>query len=171
MICSGTFNYRTVFHGIFSPTLILLFSGIKFYTEVGFLALGLEGEDNIERVKYRPHTLQEKAAILDRHTLRKQFPFLFLYDTQVGIYTPERSGHISARRMVKAQTEAARMAGCDIIDDVIQRIISVGSHEYQIEAEKTKAIFRARKILLATGAFTHNRDLLPKQYHSMHLSS
>ena len=101
---------------------------------------------------------------MDRNTLGKLFPFLFLYNTQAGIFTPKRSGHISARKMVEAQIKAVIMAGCDVIYDIVQRIVPIGQHGYHIEAEKTKTIFRTKRVLLATGAFTHKRNLLPKQY-------
>ncbi len=66
--------------------------------------------------------------------------------------------------MVEAQIKAAIMAGCDIIYDIVQRIVPIGQHGYQIQAEKTKTVFRTKRVLLATGAFTHNTNLLPKQY-------
>ncbi len=140
----------------------LFLAGIKFYHEVGFLAVGLKDGDYISSVKDTARKLQEPVEVLESRELKRRFPYLAIENIHEGVYTSKKSGHISPRNMVAAQKMAARKAGCDVIDDVVARVIPIGSGGYQVEAERSGLVFRTKKVLLATGCFTECRDLLPK---------
>ena len=140
----------------------IVVSGIKFYHEVGFLCLGLKNGIYTTKVKTTANELNEPVQILDHQELKKRFPYLAISHIHEGVYTNQKSGHISPRNLVTAQKIAAKNAGCDVIDDVVKRITPIGSGGYEIEAEGSGQRIRTKKVLLATGSFIESRDLLPK---------
>ena len=145
-----------------SNVFVVFLSGIKFYHEVGFLCLGLKNGTYTTNVKATANKLNEPVQILDHEDLRKRFPYLVTSQIHEGVYTNQKSGHISPRNLVTAQKIAARKAGCDITKDVVKRITPIGSGGYEIEAEMSGQRIRTKKVLLAAGSFTESRDLLPK---------
>ncbi len=140
----------------------LFVSGINFYNEVGFLALGSKGGEYTTQVKATAKELNQPVDVLPFSQLRLMWPDLAIDETWEGVYTNHKSGHISPRNLVAAQKEAARLAGCDIIDDIVKRLTPIGSAHYQIEVERSGRLYRSQKVLLATGAFTEFRSLLPQ---------
>ena len=99
---------------------VVLLSGIKFYHEVGFLCLGLKHGTYTTKVKVTANKLNEPVQILDHQELRKRFPYLATSQIHEGVYTNQKSGHISPRNLVTAQKMAAKKAGCDVINDVVK---------------------------------------------------
>ena len=154
-----------------SNVFVVLLSGIKFYHEVGFLCLGLKNGTYTTKVKATANELNEPVQILDHEELKKRFPYLATSHIHEGIYTNQKSGHISPRNLVAAQKMAAKKAGCDVINDVVKRIMPIGSGGYEIEAEMGGQRIRTKKVLLATGSFTDSRDLLPKNLQPLVIPS
>ena len=113
-------------------------------------------------MKATANKLQESVEILNYMELKKSFPYLSTVDTHEGVYTNNKSGHISPRNLVTAQKIAARKRGCDVINDVVKKITLIDSGACEIEAEKSGQVIKGKKILLATGCFTESRNLLPK---------
>ena len=83
-------------------------------------------------------------------------------DHSCGILTERDAGYINPRDMVDALQSCAEKSGCDIIDDVVKRIIPSREVDgYNVLITDSGRLFYSRKVLLATGAFTHCRRLLP----------
>ena len=79
----------------------------------------------------------------------------------VGILFPSQGGHINPRVLHKAQQKIAKSRGCQIIDDVVNSIHQESPGHQVLHTDSGKQI-SAKKMLLATGAFTECRKLLPK---------
>lgn len=88
-------------------------SGIDFFQPVGALLAGSPGW--MDTVREAGHGLDIAADWLDADALRARFPYLSFPDGYQGAYEPEEAGHISPRRLVAAQTEAARRHGATIV--------------------------------------------------------
>ena len=104
----------------------------------------------------------QKVFILNHEQMKEKFPYLATSEDRIGTYQEVNAGYISPRKMVKVQKLLAGQGGCDIINDIVKRISPIGSAWYEIEAEKSGHVIRGKKVLVATGCFTHSRDLLPK---------
>ncbi len=123
--------------------------------------MGSKGGEYTSQVKATAKKLGQHVDVLSFTQLKGKWPDLAITETQEGVYTNKKSGHISPRNLVAAQKEAACLAGCDIIDDIVKKLTPIGSGGYQIQAERSAKMYRSRKVLLATGAFTEFRSLLP----------
>ena len=91
-------------------------------------------------------------------------PYLSLPAGHEGVLEEKRSGYVNPRMLVMAEQIAARQQGCDVIETCVQKI----SDTFHIDGTPLKLItlengdvIRSKKVLLATGAFTSFRDLLP----------
>ena len=60
-------------------------------------------------------------------------------ESQAGLLTVSNSGHINPRKMIMAQKILATRAGCDVINDVVKKVIPIGSGGYDIEVEERSA--------------------------------
>ena len=107
--------------------------------------------------------LKEGIVVLNSEHLKKQFPYLGACATLEGVYAPRNAGHISPRNLIQAQQLLARRNGCDVINDVVNRITVLGSGDFQLQTENSETTITARKVLLTTGSFTNARELLPYQ--------
>ena len=149
-------------------------SGIEFFAEVGHLAVGPRGAPDLD-VRHRTAVEAGLACErLDEEALRRQFPRLAFPGGTEGIWEPSRSGHISARRLVQAQVRAAVTHGHCARFDVHAE--SVHEPEPAVETGTKKCccgcwlvrlrgggVVRARKVLLACGAFINGpAALLPR---------
>lgn len=88
-------------------------SGIGFFTETG--ALITAGEDYIADVSTNADALGVAHDHLDPKALARRFPFFRFTDGEHATFEPRDAGHISPRRLVAAQTEAARRHGARIV--------------------------------------------------------
>lgn len=88
-------------------------SGIDFFSPVGALLAGSPAW--MDKVREAGQGLGIDARWLDPDALRERFPYLAIPDGFHGAYEPDEAGHISPRRLVAAQTEAARRFGAAIV--------------------------------------------------------
>ena len=124
------------------------------------------GEQNGEYtgdVKTIATDLKEEIVVLNSEHLKKQFPYLGACATLEGVYAPRNAGHISPRNLIQAQQLLARRSGCEVINDVVNRITILGSGDFQLETENSETTIKTKKVLLTTGNFTNARELLPYQ--------
>ncbi|XP_063409870.1 N-methyl-L-tryptophan oxidase-like [Mytilus trossulus] len=137
-------------------------SGIYFYDEVGSLVAG--GKDtkymiDNERVSKEQ---QLESEILSYETLKTKFPLLNFSDKDHGLYEV-KAGHISARHLVSAQIKLAKSKGCTYINEIVENVTEMekdGNSIMNAITESGKQVL-CKKVLLATGAFTAFRNLLP----------
>ena len=136
-------------------------SGIRFYDECGYLLLGYKNTESTYDVETAAK-LGEKLHRFDPQEMAEKFPYLSTKENHTGTYMPVNSGYINPRQMKKAQKLLAERGGCDVINDVVKRVIPIGRDGYEIEVESSGQLIKGKKVLAATGCFTHCRDLLPR---------
>jgi len=161
-------------------------ASLDFFVECGHLAVGPENSETIQRRKQTAASMGiVDCASLDENCLRDAFPYLHFPAGCVGLHEPRESGYISARRLVAAQTTAAQNMGVTVIDAVASQVERSspdmdnkddGKGVFTITTEplidcncagcvkvgigKRRRI-RAKKVLVAAGAFCNARPLLP----------
>jgi sarcosine oxidase len=134
-------------------------SGVRFFTNAGYLGIGAPGSDYLARAEAVGKTLGADTTRLDGAGIRARFPFLAVPDDAEGLYEGHCAGHLSPRAMVSAQTEVARQQGALIIVDEAKAVrATAGGVEVDIAGGDT---LRAERVLVATGAFTDACGLSP----------
>ena len=130
--------------------------------------LGAKDGQYTTQVKETAKSMNEEIEVLGHEDLKRKFPYLATSSQQEGVYTSRKSGHIDARTMVKAQKQVASLKGCDIIDDIVNKVTPIGCQSsqkegptHQVYLERSGKTVHAKKVLLTTGAFVHSRNLLP----------
>lgn len=137
-------------------------SGIDFFTEVGSLVVGTQGSlymSNVESV-VKEHKL--KAKRLTFSEMKRKFPYLNIAENDCGFLETLDAGYISPRKLVKAQITVALKNECCYIPEVasnVRRVVKNGEYTMVVKTESTTII--AKKVLIATGAFTSFRNILP----------
>ena len=119
-------------------------SGIAFFTASGSLVAG--GPDYMADVAKGRDGLAFEFDALDAQALKTRFPYLSLPDGFTGAYEPH-AGHVSPRRLVAAQTEAARRAGARI---VAREALSVDDGQVRT----SDATHAADRVIVAAGGWT-----------------
>ena len=138
-------------------------SGIQFYAPVGCLVVGPErgGTDAyVGNVVAAAARLGVKTEIFDDAQLAAKFPFFSFAQGSEGVYEQHGAGHISPRRLVKAQSLLAERAGAKVIKQTVKSIRDDGGMVLVTTEEGDS--FRAEKLLLAAGGFSIAENLLPR---------
>ncbi len=139
-------------------------SGIRFYYEVGHLAVGPEPhkpDDYTAQVQAVGTELGVEYTVYDEDALAKRFPYLRFEPGSVGMYQPHKGGHVSPRAQVRAQTIAAAKQGTTFIPETVHTVRQVnGLVEVKTDEGHT---YKAERVLLATGGFSNTKELLPKR--------
>ncbi len=92
-------------------------SGIPFFTEAGALMAG--DDAYIGKVDAAAQICGVESHALNADGLRERFPYFQFPDHYSGAYEARMAGHVSPRRLVAAQTEAARRAGAQVLDETV----------------------------------------------------
>ncbi|MBO9098893.1 MULTISPECIES: NAD(P)/FAD-dependent oxidoreductase [unclassified Rhizobium] len=136
-------------------------SGIAFYSQVGCLAVGPRqgGADAyIDHVAKAAEALKVRTERFDDDGLRARFPFFAFDRGSEGIYEPQGAGHISPRRLVKAQSLLAEKVGAKVLKETVVSIRDEGGIAVVTTGEGN--VYRAEKALLAAGGFSIAASLL-----------
>lgn len=134
-------------------------SGIPFFTNSRYLGIGGPGTDFLDRAEAAGRALGGDLCKLNAGEIRDRFPYLSVSDDTHGLFENRNAGHINPRAMVRAQTEAARKRGAEIVND---RVTAVRPTPGGVEVELAGgAIRHAEKVLIATGGFTDACGLPP----------
>ncbi|NTF42475.1 FAD-dependent oxidoreductase [Rhizobium sp. AC27/96] len=142
---------------------IELDSGIQFYAPVGCLVAGPKwGGDNnyLGDVVDAAGRLGVQTEIFDDAGLKAKFPFFSFGPASEGVYEPHGAGHISPRRLVKAQSLLAEKVGARVIKQTALSIRDENGLAIVTTAEGET--FSAEKVLLAAGGFSIAENLLPR---------
>lgn len=132
-------------------------SGIAFYSPVGALIAGDADSAFFRSAKAVRDARLPDIAHLDRAGLAARFPYFAFGPGFEGFHEPDRAGHVSPRRLVAAQTEAARRHGAGIVDAAVTHI---GETAAGIRLATTAGEIRADRVLVATGGMTDH--VLPR---------
>ncbi len=134
-------------------------SGIRFFTDAGYLGVGAAGSDYLDRCETVGRMFGADITRLDAAGIAARFPFLAVPDGAEGLFEGGRAGYISPRALVRAQTEVARQQGAVIIAD---QATSLRPTAGGVEVDTGRGgTLRAERVLVATGAFTDACGLLP----------
>jgi sarcosine oxidase len=134
-------------------------SGIRFFTNSGYLGIGAPGSDYLHRADATGREHGADTEWLDAAAMRNRFDFLRVADDAEGLYEGGRAGHVSPRAMVRAQTEVARQQGTNVVVDHATSVRAVsGGVEVATAGGRT---LQAERVLVATGAFTDACGLSP----------
>ncbi|MBY8972755.1 FAD-dependent oxidoreductase [Pseudomonas sp. P867] len=134
-------------------------SGIDFYREVGVLHIGaldspdvalIEGIANANGVPYE--SLEDKA-------LAGRFPFLRTVKHMRGVFESSDAGYISPRRLVQAQTVAARRAGACFVNEPALGISECSSG---VTIKTKSGSVTVERVLVTAGG--HTPSLLGKTF-------
>jgi sarcosine oxidase len=140
-------------------------SGIEFFAPVGCLVVGARRDKHghIGNVIAAAERLGVKTALLDDASLTARFPFFSFREGSEGVYEADGAGHISPRRLVKAQSLLAERAGAKVIKETAVSIREEGGLA-SVRTEEGRS-YRGEKVLLATGGFSIAENLLPAPVH------
>ena len=143
-------------------------SGIDFYHEVGHLAIGLEHSDYINSVVANAKADNVTHVVVDDQDLVVRCPWLCLPPGAAfsGVSEPA-AGWISAREHVRAHSAIASSHGCTIVDDDVLRVERADGG-FEVHAASGDVWF-CRRAVVAAGAFTNNRPLLPAADNGAHV--
>ncbi|XP_060558103.1 N-methyl-L-tryptophan oxidase-like isoform X1 [Ruditapes philippinarum] len=137
-------------------------SGIKFYYEVGNLMVG--GKTYLSKTDDVASRNAIPTEFFDNKSLQHRFPYLRFTNNTLGSFETQNAGHINPRRIVQAQKVIAAEQGCTIIDDVVNHVTRIvqsdGTYAMQVKTEEGRTIL-CKRVLLATGAFTTFKNLMP----------
>jgi sarcosine oxidase len=136
-------------------------SGIEFYSEVGCLLVGPKrggGNSFVADVVNASEQLQARIDVFDDAGLKAEFPYFAFDGASEGVYERKHAGHISPRRLVKAQSLLAEKAGATVIKEVVASIRDEGGFAVVTTAEGNT--YRAGKVLSAAGGFSIAQNLL-----------
>jgi sarcosine oxidase len=138
-------------------------SGVPFYHEVGHLAVGPEPtgpDDYVTRVQAVGTALGVEYDTYTDAALAEHFPYLAFEPGSVGMYQPHTAGHVSPRAQVRAQATIAQQQGAALVTATVEALHqSADSVEVRTDAGQ---LYRAEKVLLATGGFSNAKHLLPR---------
>ena len=144
--------------------------GFGFYHEVGHLAVGAAGSTTVEDRKANAAAMGVGFEALDAEALATRFPYLAFGAGAAGVYEPREAGYVSARGLVAAQTAAASRMGAVVVPRAAVAVEPVAAHLsgglnaaaslYDVFTDDGAAV-RSKRVLVAAGAFTNDRPLLP----------
>jgi len=131
-------------------------SGISFFTDCGAMMAGRSDGDLFSSAKRVCKDRNIPCRVLSGTDLTRQFPYFNFPSDHRALYEPAQAGHISPRRLVAAQTAAARQAGARISDSIAERIEDIPGG---IAILTPNQRLKADQVLVATGGMTDH--LLP----------
>ena len=138
-------------------------SGIRFFTESGGITAVhpernrdfLDATDVIGRLFDIDYELLEQAQWL------KQFPYLNLDPSYVAVWEKKPAGFLNPRQMVRAQVRAGQLNGGTVIRETAVSVQETDDH-VTVTTKEGQTI-QAKRVLLATGAFSNSFDLFQRK--------
>lgn len=135
-------------------------SGIDFYTEAGCVVVAPPESAYLAGTRQAAVSLGVETTSFDEAGLKRRFPYFAFPAGSAGIFEAKGAGHISPRRLVKAQSLLAEKAGATVIRDYAASIREEGG--VAVVTTAGGKVYRAEKVLLAAGGFSISQNLLPQ---------
>ncbi|MFP4274468.1 MAG: FAD-dependent oxidoreductase [Paracoccaceae bacterium] len=129
-------------------------SGIAFFSDVGAMMAGPADQPLIAQVEAVRAEAGFPADRYEGAALARRFPYFAFPEGTLAVHEPAGAGHVSPRRLARAQRVAAERAGARWLPVEAQGIEETASGVTVATAEGP---VRAERVLVATGGFT---DLL-----------
>jgi sarcosine oxidase len=140
-------------------------SGIGFYHDIGYMMVtpGGLGADwfNLPAMRDVANDLAIEIEDLDEQALKQRFPYLRFTPGSSAVLQAKDAGYINPRRLLEAQQKISVAQGTTLIRDVVTAMKRIGK-QIEIGTGSGEKI-RAKRVLLATGAYTNAIGLLPKK--------
>jgi sarcosine oxidase len=135
-------------------------SGISFFSEVGALIAGDVSTAPMRAVEAERTGSAVACDVLDDAVLAERFPYFDFPVGTVGYHEARGAGYISPRRLVAAQTAAAKRAGARVVEAVATGVSETGAG---VRVETDRGPVEAERVLVAAGGFTNMvlREPLP----------
>lgn len=137
-------------------------SDIKFHYGVGCLYVNRYGQD---------HYLKAFSAVAQNYNIKyrlfeptknNQFENLNFPEQALGVIEDYPSGYINPRLLLKAQLKIFKLQGGTTFSDTVIKLSVKKNSRFLLETESGK-IFSATKVLIATGSFINQFNLLPQK--------
>jgi len=125
--------------------------GVRFFTQCGALMAGPSGSAFVADTEATVRRTAAHAQRLDRAAMARAFPALAFPADFVGFFEAEGAGHISPRKLVAAQTNAARRHGARIVDAPAEGIEET---DKGITIQAGGERFATDRVLVAAGGMT-----------------
>lgn len=138
-------------------------TGVNYYTQAGFLALGPKDSSKIAQIQNVANIVGFNYNKLSNDDLKRQFPYLNVPDDYIGLYEPVDAGYISPRGQVEAEITAAANNGCQIVREIVDSVSQNNKDGSFTIVTETNKVIKSRKIVVATGAFTLFKDIIPAE--------
>ena len=132
-------------------------SGIDFFTPCGALLAGPRDHPFIRAAGETRRAEALATEELDGQALAERFPVFAFGADYVGYYEPD-TGHISPRRLVAAQTEAARRRGAEVVPSVVS---GLDETPRGVAVSTGNGPLHADAALIAAGAMTDHLSPRP----------
>ncbi|MCR9257856.1 MAG: FAD-binding oxidoreductase [Alphaproteobacteria bacterium] len=136
-------------------------SGQSFFTPSGYLGYGAVEAPSLTRSQENGQRLGAAISTLDTAEIRARYPFFSVPDDTRGLSETGTAGHVSPRGLVRAQAEAARRHGAELIDAEVRRID--GTRTGVTVETADGSLLKADRVLVAAGAFTELCGLSPRR--------
>ncbi|XP_070542982.1 monomeric sarcosine oxidase-like [Ptychodera flava] len=139
-------------------------TGIEFFTDTGQLVIGRQSDPHMKKVQQVAANMGSQAQTLDRTTAIEKFPFLSIRPKDDALFYTKSAGFVSPRKLVLAQQAAAISQGCNVFNDVVDKVTELDQSDgsrCMVVATANGQTYFARKVLLTPGAFIGFRELLP----------
>lgn len=127
-------------------------SGLSFYTEVGLMMAGPIAGRPIQDVDEVRREAGISADRLEGAVLAERFPYFAFPADTLALYEPKGAGHISPRRLVRAQTIAGERAGARVMAATVSAVEEAGG---AVRIVTDEGEVRAERALVAAGGFTN----------------
>ncbi len=126
-------------------------SGIAFHDPRGAMIAGAEGAPHLLAARRVATERGIVAEALDRAALAARFPYFAFPEDWAGLHEMNGAGCVSPRRLVAAQTEAARRHGAEI---VAEPALGVEEGPGGVTVRTAAGEVRAERALVAAGMMT-----------------
>ena len=132
-------------------------SGVAFFTECGAMMAGPAQDARMAEVDAVRQAAGITAEAFDRAGLAERFPYFHFDDGHTGLYEAKDAGHISPRKLVRAQSVLAQKAGAHLMDVYATGIRETGQG---VVVDTTAGTVEAEHVVVAAGGFSNM--VLPK---------
>ncbi len=131
-------------------------TGVRFHEPAGLMFVRND-TDGIANQRAVAAELDIPITVAPSQDRRATLPHLHFPDGWTTLFEPAPAGFIDPRRMVRAQQQAARLAGAEIINQPVAALRRVGD-EFEVIVDGEPPI-RAERVVVATGAY--GNQLIP----------